>query len=79
MPRVTSGSSIPNAPVARRSAAVAQDRPEDVVALDRLVGRQDEHHLVVGAVDGQRGQRDRRRRVPAERLEDERRIGCLLA
>ena len=62
---------MPKAPLARLRAALDEHAAEDVLALDRVVGRQDEHHLVLGAVDGERGERDRRGRVPALGLGDD--------
>ena len=47
-----------------------QDRPEDVLAFDRMVGRQDEHDLVVRSIDEDSGEGNRRRRVPPGRFGD---------
>ena len=59
MPSVTSGSSIPNDAGRQVLGGRAQDVAEDVVAsCDRLVGRQDDHDLVLGPVDGERRERD---------------------
>jgi hypothetical protein len=42
---------------------------EDVLEGDGMVGREDGHHLVVRAVDGDRGQGDRRGGVAGRRLD----------
>ena len=57
----------------------AQDVAEGLLALDRLVGRQDEHDLVGRAIDGERGQGDRGRGVAPERLEQHGDVGELVA
>ena len=56
----------------------AEDVAEDRLALDGLVGGQDDHDLVVGPVDHERGQGDRGRRVPPERLDHHADAGRLL-
>ena len=51
-------------------------RGEGRLVEDQMVGRQDQHHGA-GAAEGlrlQRGERDRRRGVAPERLEQERRV-----
>ena len=70
-----------NAPVARCSAARPEDVAVDAVArrVDVGVGRHDDHHLVVGPVDGERRQGDRRGGVPAHRLEEHPAVGQLVA
>ena len=70
---------MPNAPRGEVLGRRAEDSLEDRHVLDRLVGRQDDHDLVVGAVDDQRRERDRGRGVATERLEDERRVRDLVA
>ena len=44
---------------------VTQHATEDGLALDHVVGRQDDHDLVLRPLDGQRREGDRRGRVPA--------------
>ena len=56
-----------------------QDRLEDRHLFDRLVGRDDDHHLVLGAVDRQGGEGDRGGCVPTERFEEELGVRRLLA
>ena len=79
-PNVTSGSSISNASVARRSALSSTDvyKPSDV-RVDVGVGRDDQHHLVVGLVDGDRGEGDGGGGVAAHRLEQDVRVRQLVA
>ena len=67
MPRVTSGRSSAAATFPARRNTSAKRR----LVLDQVVGREDGHHLVLGAVDCERGQRDRRGGVAARRLEDD--------
>ena len=57
----------------------AQDVAEGVLAFDGLVGRQHDHDLVGRAVDGERRQGDGGGRVAPERLEQEGRVGELVA
>ena len=54
----------------------SQDRAKTGNVLDRLIGGQDRHDLVVGAVDREGRKRDRRGRVPSERLEEKVRAGA---
>ena len=49
-------------------ARVTQHHAEQIGPFDSLVGRQDEHDLVVRSIDGQGGQGDGGRGVPPERL-----------
>ena len=56
-----------------------QDVAEGLLAFDGLVGRQDEHDLVGRAIDGERGQGDRGRRVAPEWLEQQGDVGELVA
>ena len=79
MPSVTSGSSMSKTPVARLPDGDRHDVAELVLALDPLVGREDEHDLVVGPVDERRRQGDRRRGVPAAGLDDEPNVRDLVA
>ena len=81
MPRVTSGSSIPNAPVARSSAAIAKHVLVDPLALrvDMGVGGDDEHDVLGRPVEGRRREGDRGGRVATHRLEQQGGVGHLVA
>ena len=81
VPSVTSGSSIPKAPVARCSAAAAEHVLVNAFArrLDMGVGRDHEHDLVGRAIDRRGRQGDRRGGVPPHRLEQKSGVGHLVA
>ena len=81
MPRVTRGSSIPNAPVASCSAAIFEDVLVHVLArgVDVGIRRDDEHDVVRWPIEGDRRERDRGRRVATHRLEQQGGFGELVA
>jgi len=63
----------------RNLGGVSQHALVDGDVRDRLIGRQDQHHLVVRTLDRHRRECDGRRRVATHRLEQERRRWCLVA
>ena len=68
MPSVTSGRSSSAGDLPGLGEHVPRSGPR---RSDQVVGREDGHHLVVRAVDRERGQRDGRGGVASRRLEDD--------